>query len=476
MTGYKLTVAIPVFNTGNYLEETLECVRNQTIGFENIQMVLVNDASTDCSGEICRRFQSEFKNNVNYIEFTLNHGVSHAKNAGLEIAEGKYITFWDSDDLWSLSAMERAVAFLEEHGAEIDLVSANIEFFERESGGHPTNFELDESRIIDICIDYNRIRSAGAATVMKTAVAKESRFDEKQGYAEDAKFINSIILKKQKYGMLSNVTYYYRRRYSVDSVSQLHMRSKGYFFRDLPSLYEGLYQESMRQCGRIVPMIQYYLAYALGYRFAEDVTVLDEKERAEYEGILKKAISGIEDKYIEEITNVSGIVKCKMLAYKHDLNIQECLVEWEQKERDINMLTYRLERTSLNYGVLKRWFELKQQNRSIIVFFQEGGYKRIAIYGMSDLGIFLYQELADTEVEISYGIDRRADKLDVEIPILTVEEELPAVDAIIVTAVYFFDQINGMLKDRVDCPVISLEEILYMMEKQNEDTYSICNR
>jgi len=451
---------IPVFNTENYLEETLECVKNQTIGFENIQLILVNDASVDHSAEICQRFRKENEQNVIYRELTINCGVSHAKNTGLELAEGKYITFWDSDDLWSPAAMEKAVAFLEEYGTEIDLVSANIEFFERESGGHPTNFELEESRIIDIDNDYNKIRSAGAATVMKTSVAKECRFDEEQGYTEDAKFINRMILRKQKYGMLSDVIYYYRRRYSVNSVSQLHARSKGYYFRDLPHLYEGLYQESMKLCGRFVPMVQYYLAYALGYRFAEEITLLDEKERAKYNILLKKAVLGIEDKYISEITNVDGMVKCKMLAFKHGLDIQDCLDEWQQREWDISAISNRLNRTNLNYKILKRWFELKQQNRSVMEYFQENGYKRIAIYGMSDLGVYLYQELDDTGVEVSHGIDRRADKLDVKIPVFTVEEELPVVDAVIVTAVYFFDQIKELLEDKVDCPVLSLESIL----------------
>lgn len=475
MKRYKLTVVIPVFNTENYLGETLECVRNQTIGFENIQLILVNDASVDHSAEICERFQKENEHNVKYIGLALNRGVSHAKNMGLEEAEGKYITFWDSDDLWSSDAMEKAVAFLEEHETEIDLVSANIEFFERETGGHPTNFELEESSIIDIDTDYKKIRSAGAATVMKTDVAEECRFDEEQGYTEDAKFINSVILRKQKYGMLSDVIYYYRRRYSVDSASQLHTRSKGYYFRDLPHLYEGLYQESMKLCGRFVPMIQYYLAYALGYRFAEETTVLDEKERAEYNILLRKAILGIEDKYLSELTNVSGMVKCKMLAFKHGLDLQDCLNEWQQRERDINALSHRLNRVGLNYRVLKKWFELKQQNRLVAGYFQENSYKKIAIYGMSDLGIYLYRELAQTEVEVIYGIDRRADKLDVEIPVFTVEEELPLVDAVVVTAIYFFDQISGILQNKVDCPVISLKEILCVMEKKNEDTHSICN-
>lgn len=458
---FKLTVVIPIYNTEKYLQDTLYCVKNQTIGFENIQLILINDGSTDDSNLICEKFLEIYKKNISYVDLPVSNGVSHARNIGIKMAEGKFITFWDSDDFWSLGAMEKAVDFLEEHELEVDLVSANIEFFEGLSVKHPSNFELDRDEIIDIRVDYQKIRSAGAAAVVKTSVAKQICFDENQECWEDTKFINSIILRKQKYGMLCDAVYYYRRRYSEDSASQSYKKNKNFYLRDLTRLYEGLCKESINQCGCVIPMIQYLLAYALGYRFIENDTILNEKELSEYYVVLKEVLSHIDDKYVKEITNVDNLVKCRMLAFKHDMDFAEYFEEWQQRVRDVDYLYHRLGRTTANYNALKKWFELKQQNISIIKYFQKNRYKKIAIYGISDLGMYLYQELSRSSVRVSYAIDRRAEKLDLGLKILKIENELPQVDAIVVTAVYFFDQIDDLLRNKVTCPVISIEDILY---------------
>ena len=73
----------------------------------------------------------------------------------------------------------------------------------------------------------------------------------------------------------------------------------------------------------------------------------------------------------------------------------------------------------------------------------------------------LVVDYRNSGVHIKYGIDRRAGVISAEIPVLTLEDELPPVDAVIVTAVYYFNQIADSLKDRLECPVISIEDILY---------------
>ena len=67
----------------------------------------------------------------------------------------------------------------------------------------------------------------------------------------------------------------------------------------------------------------------------------------------------------------------------------------------------------------------------------------------------------DTNVEVVYGIDKKADSIYLDKKILTVEDELEEVDVIVVTAITFFDEIEKTLKNKVECPIISLEDILY---------------
>ena len=80
---------------------------------------------------------------------------------------------------------------------------------------------------------------------------------------------------------------------------------------------------------------------------------------------------------------------------------------------------------------------------------------------MAELGQFLVLELRDSGFDVKYGIDRRAGAIAAGIPVLTLEHELPLVDVVIVTAVYFFNQIADSLTDRLECPVISIEDVLY---------------
>ena len=108
---YKFSVVIPIYNTEQYLEETVESVINQTFGFEkNIQIIFVNDGSKDNSKEICLRYKEKYPNNIIYVE-QKNAGVSSARNNGMNYIEGEYVNFLDSDDKWDKEAFKEIYKF-----------------------------------------------------------------------------------------------------------------------------------------------------------------------------------------------------------------------------------------------------------------------------------------------------------------------------------------------------------------------------
>ena len=109
---------------------------------------------------------------------------------------------------------------------------------------------------------------------------------------------------------------------------------------------------------------------------------------------------------------------------------------------------------------MNQWVRVKQEGKDLSSYFVKHGYKRIAIYGMSYAGETLVNELKDSEIELAYGIDRR-NGLYSFIDILSVDELLPEVDAVVVTAITFFDEIEEMLSEKIACPIISLEDILH---------------
>jgi len=92
----KISVVVPIYNTEAYIAECIESVLNQT--YENFELILVNDSSTDKSLYICQEYEQKDKR-IKVISQE-NAGVSVARNTGIDIATGKYIAFLDSDDFW----------------------------------------------------------------------------------------------------------------------------------------------------------------------------------------------------------------------------------------------------------------------------------------------------------------------------------------------------------------------------------------
>lgn len=111
--------------------------------------------------------------------------------------------------------------------------------------------------------------------------------------------------------------------------------------------------------------------------------------------------------------------------------------------------------------MMNQWVKVKQQGKNLTAYFERNDFKKIAIYGMSYAGETLVEELRGSNVEVAYGIDQKADTIYADIDIVSMEGELDEVDAIVVTAITFFDEIEEKLSEKVSCPIISLEDILY---------------
>lgn len=113
------------------------------------------------------------------------------------------------------------------------------------------------------------------------------------------------------------------------------------------------------------------------------------------------------------------------------------------------------------YLMMNQWVKVKQENKSIAVYLEQNGYKEVAVYGMNYAGETLYSELEGTGVKVKYAIDKNADQKYAEVDVISPEDNLPDVDAVIVTAITFFDEIEEKLAEKISCPVLSLEDILY---------------
>lgn len=132
-----------------------------------------------------------------------------------------------------------------------------------------------------------------------------------------------------------------------------------------------------------------------------------------------------------------------------------------KKNNIIKSLENKSERDLRNMRLLEQWIFIKQDDKSIEDYLKKNGIKTIAIYGMGFVGERLYDELKKSTVEVKYAIDKRGGCLCEDVLVISPTEAIIPVDAIVVAAIYYFDEIKESLAKRTDIPIISLESILF---------------
>ncbi|MEE1012239.1 MAG: glycosyltransferase family 2 protein, partial [Acutalibacteraceae bacterium] len=323
---YKFSVIIPIYNVEKFLHETVDSVIAQSIGFKkNIQIILVNDGSPDNSEEICMRYVKEYPENIKYIK-QKNAGVSAARNAGIPYAEGKYINFLDSDDKWASTAFEKIYNFFEEHYDEVDVVSSRMKFFEATSAFHAVDYKYKPgTRVADLSQEgeHNSIQLHVTSSVIKAEAIGDTRFAYGIKFGEDSLFINEIILKKAKLGLVFEARHFYRKRRDQSSAVQNQRKNIDYYTVSPRKYYYSLIEMSKERYGCVIPYIQNVLAYDIGWRLDREIPegVLNKQEYQEYYDMLHDLLSYVDIKVIlESKVHVSIIRKLTAISVKTENN------------------------------------------------------------------------------------------------------------------------------------------------------------
>ena len=120
-----------------------------------------------------------------------------------------------------------------------------------------------------------------------------------------------------------------------------------------------------------------------------------------------------------------------------------------------------IDRYQSYWRILNKWLTLKEEGKLLETYFEKHGYSKIAIYGVGMIGVHLVKELEKSSIVIEYGIDQQgAENVHQKFPIYKKEDALPRVDVIIVSVTYDYANIYRYLKEKVNCPIISLEEVV----------------
>lgn len=132
---YKISIILPVFNVENYIRDSLDSIIKQTIGLDNLEVIMINDCSSDKSGEIIDEYASKYEN-FNAIHLTKNSGAAgKPRNIGIKKANGEYLMFLDPDDSYVDDACEKLYKKIVEEDVDIVFGRYNYIF---ENSKHPS--------------------------------------------------------------------------------------------------------------------------------------------------------------------------------------------------------------------------------------------------------------------------------------------------------------------------------------------------
>jgi len=114
-----ISIIIPCYNAEKYIKECFESVKKQTIGIDNLEVIFINDASTDKTGELLQQFKEEYPDSVHVETLSENRKQGGARNVGLSVASGKYIVFLDADDWVDITLYQKLYDIAEKYDLEM---------------------------------------------------------------------------------------------------------------------------------------------------------------------------------------------------------------------------------------------------------------------------------------------------------------------------------------------------------------------
>ncbi len=212
---YKVTVIVPVYNAQSYLDRCVGSIVNQT--HENLQILLVDDGSTDESGHLCDTWaQNDKRIQVIHKE---NAGAGMARNTGLEYITGDYVLFVDSDDYIALDTVEKCIDSINEHHSDTVVFGYN---FASDGGNTPEQIYADS-----LCYDEDGIKSDLLPSFFTLSKGFEvsvwgklfsaeiirdnalSFLSEREMYSEDALFLLRYFPKSRCASIVDENLYFY---------------------------------------------------------------------------------------------------------------------------------------------------------------------------------------------------------------------------------------------------------------------------
>lgn len=214
-----VSIIVPVYNTADYLRECVDSILNQT--YMNIELLLVDDGSTDGSAELCDELAMS-DSRIKVIH-KANGGSADARNYGLDAARGDYVLFVDSDDYYIDSSLIECLVALASGGA-YDVVCFN--YTRGENNAPAIKFNQKCCDDIDEIIRANAYTSSACLKLIKAELLTSEKIRFVKGQrSEDILFCGRILEAAKSISFLNDVAYFYRVRSgsNTDSINQKYI-------------------------------------------------------------------------------------------------------------------------------------------------------------------------------------------------------------------------------------------------------------
>lgn len=208
----KVSVIIPVYNVEEYLPDCLESIIKQS--YKNLEIILIDDGSTDNSGIICDQYATEYQNII--VVHQKNQGVSSARNHGMTLASGEYISFVDPDDLLDCNTYAIMLPLMQDNNVDISFFEF-LWFDEAIPANMPALSNIDkihvlkEEKRINIPLRYS---GSSCNCIYSTQLIAGQKFSEHYKLSEDTLFLVEALLKSRAILFLKQKLYFRRRNQS----------------------------------------------------------------------------------------------------------------------------------------------------------------------------------------------------------------------------------------------------------------------
>lgn len=275
--GRRYSVVIAAFNVGSYIDRCLQSLTCQSLSFsQHIEVIVIDDGSTDDTGARARRWQRKFPKNIFYIQ-KINGGPASARNLGLNLAKGDWVTFIDADDFVGTRYFASVDEFLTTTADDPCLVCGNVRYYYERSGrivdSHPLRYRFQQGPVVvDAFRSPKFIHLAAAQAFYRRDLIESNRlrFSERVvPIFEDAHFTAKYLClaTTKRIAYLPDAPFYYTRRKEPSSLVNTSWKKLERYYDLLVNGYLDILTGAKQQYGLVPQYLQNLVLYDLTWIF-----------------------------------------------------------------------------------------------------------------------------------------------------------------------------------------------------------------